>query len=310
VTNTYWADVSEYQVPVDDRYPYQVLAIRSNDGTYRDNKFAGNLAWCKQAVDSGRMAFFIVYLVYRQNWQQDLDTLISDVGTPHPKVVVMIDVESWGGQVTGDQSGPITALRNGIGSWLGSNARVGVYANRGDLTSLYPNLPGDVRVFVAGYGSPIVGYPQEIAQQYTDAGPCAPFGNCDMNVAYGMTPDQVASAFGLTGTGEDMANSDDIMATVKNIESIVANLQNKTEDKTSGTWPVGFDTHARVTALGDQVNAVLAAVQAVLDAVHVIPTTGGVGAAVAVNPADKSAAVAALTSATTTLTDLATQLTK
>ena len=37
VTDTLWADVSEFQPPVDDSYlqaGYQVLSIRANDGTY------------------------------------------------------------------------------------------------------------------------------------------------------------------------------------------------------------------------------------------------------------------------------------
>lgn len=200
MVDSVWADISEFQSPVDDAYPCQILSIRSNDGTYRDRNFVQNLAWCKAAVASGRMECFIVYLVFRTNWQDDLNTFISNVGTPDPKMIVMIDVESWGGQITGDQSAPITALRNGIGAWIGANARIGVYANRGDLTTLYPGLPGDIRVFVAGYGTVIQGYPQEVAQQYTDAGPCLPFGTCDMNIARGLSPADVAAQFGIGGS--------------------------------------------------------------------------------------------------------------
>ena len=36
VADTLYADVSEWQVGVNDTYPYPVLCIRSNDGTYRD----------------------------------------------------------------------------------------------------------------------------------------------------------------------------------------------------------------------------------------------------------------------------------
>jgi hypothetical protein len=50
------------------------------------------------------LAFFIVHFVYRPNWQQTVDTFTSQVVTPHPKMAVMIDVESWGGQIRGNQS--------------------------------------------------------------------------------------------------------------------------------------------------------------------------------------------------------------
>jgi hypothetical protein len=206
MTDTYWADISYYQRPVDDSYPHPVFAFRANDGTYRDTAFAANHSWAKAAADSGRLSCFIVYIVYRTNWQETLATLQSMVGTPHPKMAVMIDVESWGGQVTGDQSGPITALRDGIGAWLGSNARVCAYGGVGDLASLYPNRPADLRIVVASYGQVVTGYPGQFAQQYSDREPCAPFGTCDMNIARGMTPADVAGALGITGD-DDMSQA-------------------------------------------------------------------------------------------------------
>ena len=67
---TLFADVSEYQVPADDSYPYQVLSIRVCDGTYVDHNFATNYAWMRATLDSGRMTFGIVYTyVRRQNAQ-------------------------------------------------------------------------------------------------------------------------------------------------------------------------------------------------------------------------------------------------
>ena len=70
VTDTLYADVSEWQRPVDDSYPYRVIAIRSNDGTYRDRNWASNYAWCKSRCDENALVFFIVYFVWRKNWQQ------------------------------------------------------------------------------------------------------------------------------------------------------------------------------------------------------------------------------------------------
>jgi hypothetical protein len=107
--------------------------------------------------------------------------------------------------------------------------------------------------------------------------------------------------------GGDMANSDEILAVAKNIEQIIGDMQNKVDDPNSGMWPVGFDTHARVQALSAKVDALTTAVQTVYDAVHAMPT-GGASPAV-VSPADKSAAVTALTTATGVLTDLTKALT-
>lgn len=92
--DTVYADVSEWQKAVDDSYPYRVICIRSNDGNHRDEKWATNYAWCRKAADEGRIAFFIVYYVYRPGVDA-AGVHKSMVGTPHPKMATMIDVESW-----------------------------------------------------------------------------------------------------------------------------------------------------------------------------------------------------------------------
>src|SRR4051812_33831195 len=98
VPDTLYADVSEWQVPVNDEYYHPVLCIRSNDGTYRDKKWAENYDWTKRAVDRGKLAFFLVYYVWHPNWQDGVATLKSQVGQPHPNMAIMLDVESWGGE--------------------------------------------------------------------------------------------------------------------------------------------------------------------------------------------------------------------
>src|SRR5262245_2723974 len=70
MTDTLFADVSTFQAPVDDDYPYEVLSFRSNDGTFRDDHFAHNYRWATAAADSGRLACFIVYFYWRPNWQE------------------------------------------------------------------------------------------------------------------------------------------------------------------------------------------------------------------------------------------------
>ena len=206
VTDTLYADVSYFQKPVDDSYPYKVLCIRSNDGTFRDPNFAQNYAWCVKAVDSGRMEFFIVYAYWRPNWQQTGQTLmdmVTQAGGPHPRMAVMLDVES-GGNPGGDQSDGINRMYWQLADWLGDKARVIGYGNTSDLNALWRTKPDGIRLVVAGYGK-LPTYPGMVAHQYTDGRGYGgglpegadPFGNCDMNAANGLTPTAFAAACGI-----------------------------------------------------------------------------------------------------------------
>jgi hypothetical protein len=197
-----WSDVSEWQVPVDDSYPFEVLAIRSNDGTYRDKDFAANYAWAKRALASGQLRALIIYMVYRPNWQDTLATTKAMVGTPGPQVAFMIDVESWGGQIKGDQSADVNALFRGLATWVGNPARVIGYGNVGDLNALWPTKPPGIRFIVAGYGSN-PDYPGKLGHQFSngviDAIPVAPFGAADLNSADGFDIDHFCAAIGIEG---------------------------------------------------------------------------------------------------------------
>ncbi|KBX41448.1 hypothetical protein I105_03727 [Mycobacterium tuberculosis OFXR-2] len=112
MTDTLFADVSEYQVPVNNSYPYRVLSIRVCDGTYRDRNFAHNYRWMRSAFDSGRLTFGIVYTYARPNWWANANTvrsMIDAAGGLHPRVALMLDVES-GGNPPGDGSSWINRL--------------------------------------------------------------------------------------------------------------------------------------------------------------------------------------------------------
>lgn len=209
VTDTLFADVSEFQVPVTDAYTsagYQVLSIRSNDGTYRDHNFSHNYRWCVQAVNDGRLKFFIVYAYWRPNWQataQVMQDMVTAEGGPHPQMVAMLDVES-GGNPGGDQSDPINRSYWQLANWLGNPRRVIGYANRSDFNSMWPTRPDGLRVIGAGYGSN-PNLPGQVAHQYTDGQGyggglpegAPPFGNCDMNSADGLSVGAFAAACGL-----------------------------------------------------------------------------------------------------------------
>lgn len=205
--DTLYADVSEWQVGVDDSYPYPVLCIRSNDGTYRDRRWRNNYAWCRRNAAAGRLTFFIAYFVWRPNWRRAVETFCEQVGTPHPKMAVMLDVESWGGRIRGDHSAGINAAYGAVGDFVGDTAKVIGYGNVGDLETLWPHRPPGIRLVLAAYGhNP--SYPNKVAHQYTDGSGhggglpegALPFGPCDMNSADGLSPAAFADACGITGT--------------------------------------------------------------------------------------------------------------
>ncbi|MCM6774199.1 hypothetical protein NDR87_12020 [Nocardia sp. CDC159] len=213
MVDSLFADVSEYQVPVDDSYPYQIFSLRSNDGTYRDHNFFQNYAWSAAAADSGRLACFIVYFYWRPNWLDTINThraMIADAGGPHPKMISMVDVESGSGNPSGDQSDGINRAYWGMADWLGSTLRVIGYANRHDFFTMWPVRPEGLRVIGAGYGrNPNL--PGQIAHQYTDGSGwggglpegAPPFGNCDMNAANGYTPEAFAADCGVGAAALD-----------------------------------------------------------------------------------------------------------
>ncbi|OBB71287.1 hypothetical protein [Mycobacterium sp. 852014-52144_SCH5372336] len=215
MADSLFADVSEWQVGVDDSYPYPVLCIRSNDGTYRDRRWRNNYDWCRRSADDGRLTFFLVYFVWRPNWRETVATFRDQVGTPHPRMAVMLDVESWGGQIRGDCSAEINATRREVGAFVGSTAKVIGYGNVGDLNSLWPHKPPGLQVVVAAYGRNPP-YHGKVAHQYTDATGyggglpegAPPFGNCDMNSADGLAPDIFAGVCGISGRETQFSGQD------------------------------------------------------------------------------------------------------
>lgn len=214
---TFWSDVSEWQCPVDDSYPYPVLSIRSNDGTYTDQNFAENYAWAMSALAAGRLRCLIVYLVYRQNWAADLATLQAAVGgAPPDGTVFMLDVESWSGAITGDNSTLINNLYGAVAAWVGDPRRVIGYGNPSDLATLWPSKPPGAGLIIADYSDDpeLAG---ELGHQFTDGtwgapAPLAvpPFGLADVNSAgYGI--DDFCDALGLTPVARATALETDVI---------------------------------------------------------------------------------------------------
>ncbi|AKN15833.1 hypothetical protein MHAE_17735 [Mycobacterium haemophilum DSM 44634] len=244
MTDTLFADVSEYQVPVDDSYPYQVLSIRVCDGTYQDHNFAANYGWMRAALDSGRMTFGIVYTYVRPNWSANADTVRSMInagGGLHPQIALMLDVES-GGNPPGDASSWINQLYWNLAEYAGSPARIIGYANAYDFANMWRVRPSGLRVIGAGYGSN-PNLPGQVAHQYTDGtgySPnlpqgCPPFGRCDMNSADGLTARQFAAACGVTTMGGWlMALTDDEQA---ELLSKVRDIWDQLRGPNGAGWP-------------------------------------------------------------------------
>lgn len=221
MTDTLFPDVSEYQCPVDDSFTdagFRFISIRSNDGTYRDQNFAQNYEWCKKAADDGRIDGFIVYFVTRPNWEDTLLTHKIMLGEIHPKCVSMMDVESWGGQISGDCSDWINKIYWGLADHYGNRDRIIAYLNPNDW-HIWQTRP-DVKFVIPSYGAAPNFSPggvdlpdlekNMIAHQYTDGEGFGnglpegtpPFGKCDMNAANGLSSAQLAEKLGIGTTPE------------------------------------------------------------------------------------------------------------
>lgn len=180
------ADVSYYQPQADDSYTRPWLIIRCCDGDFLDPKAIGNADWCRGAVAERRMLGWTAYVVYRPGKNAEILEHLTEIA---PLDRVMIDVESWGGQIVGNHAAEINSLADSIGNAIGQ-ANVWVYGNRGDLASIDP---GNQRLtVVAAYGSTKPTLPNMIGWQYTNGQvksgnrplASAPFGACDHNELY------------------------------------------------------------------------------------------------------------------------------
>jgi hypothetical protein len=194
MTDTLWSDISEFQVPASNSYPYHFLCFRSNDGTYQDHHFTQNIAWARGAVASGRLWGFMVYYFYRPT-VNGAGVLMGRVGHPDAAMAVMIDVENANGQVTGNQSAGINAQHTQLAKWLGGASRVVGYGNPGDLNTLWPQKPAGLRLVVADYGAN-PSYPGKYAHQFTDRQNTPPFGPSDFNSADGMSATDLQKMYG------------------------------------------------------------------------------------------------------------------
>ena len=209
---TNWADVSQYQgKPVDHSYPYGVLSFRTNSGDKADTLAKQNAASAKQALDSGGSILVIPYYFFRPGEANcDLHReILEDAGLwNYPGTVTMVDVESDGGKIKGDQSAEINDEVNRLRGWYGNTRRVIGYWNPNADSSLWLSRPYALELVIPQYnGRPgdLTGVHDNIAareafaHQYTDAAEDVPPWSgqgVDMNWAP-YTPAELLTLFGM-----------------------------------------------------------------------------------------------------------------
>lgn len=196
---TIYPDTSEWQVAVNDSFNREFFMFRvSNESGRIDYKINANLGWSKTRRASGKIKQFGGYVIPCVVPNATNLSNLDAVGFSKD-AVVMIDLESWGGLVRGNHTADLNALATLLRARQGGRADlVWLYANRGDLGSLYPGprLPW-LGIVIAGYQSQQpTGIPNMIAWQYTNGTenytnwPSAtpPFGNCDHNALFVPIP--------------------------------------------------------------------------------------------------------------------------
>lgn len=222
--DTMTADISEHNPVVTDEYSRwhkfsRWLIIRANDGTWKDQHWAQNLAWIYANFRTHKLIGFITYFVFELNWQDAVNTYKAQLGTTHrPRMAGMIDVERWGNRIVGDHSQALNATYAQVWQWFNSlrpawqrkvyglaawfrrqdRKRVIAYGNQGDLDNIWPRSkrPKGLRIILANY-STNPDYPGKIGHQFSSTYPCPPFGHCDMNSFDGISPRALARKLGM-----------------------------------------------------------------------------------------------------------------
>lgn len=207
---TTWPDVSEWQTPVTDAFTGPLICTRSSLSNFKvDDNIDKNSQWQQRKHSSGQLAFEFYYHVwYPGNEAQQHDLALRSIGGARAGVAMMLDLETWGGAISGDHTASIDDLRLRLARTLGGQSKVPVYGNGGDLAELYPGGPPEVPTILASYGPSWGRVPgNQTAQQYTNGvyqGPqglptaTAPFGRCDFNGAQ-LDLAQLSEQFGHPG---------------------------------------------------------------------------------------------------------------
>ena len=178
---TYWSDVSQYQrTAVTREYPYGVFAFRTNSGDKEDTLVGENCAAARQLLDMQQLTIVLPYYFFRPGEANcDLHRqILTDAGLwLHPHTATMVDVESDGGKISGDQSWEVNDEISRVRGWYGSQRRVIGYWNPNSDAGLWLRRPYGLELVIPQYnGRPgdLTGVNDNLAvreafaHQYTD----------------------------------------------------------------------------------------------------------------------------------------------
>lgn len=204
---TQWSDVSQYQgIPVDDSYPHSVFCFRTNSGDRVDSLAIENGRRALDMLRRGELEAVVAYYFFRPG-QANCDLhrqLLQESGLwGDARLVTMIDVESAGGEIRGNQSAEVNDEAERLAGWYGNPKRVIGYWNPIADPDLWPARPPWMRLVVPSYertpGQPSRKPPGYFAHQYTDSGRCLPWpAGVDLNYTDLDLPELLAS-WGITG---------------------------------------------------------------------------------------------------------------
>jgi hypothetical protein len=196
VTEVVCCDISQYQPPVDNRYPHEWLIFRACfGGDYLDPNAARNLAWCLDARESGTIRGFTVYVVFLPGETMGILRILDQLNVPDD-CVLMVDAENWNGQayqISGDHSDELNTFATKLRvRQQGRADLVWAYGNRGPDLAIWPRKPKWLRWVVASYGGTKPDVPNMAGWQYTNGqysvpgypNSTPPFGRCDHNILY------------------------------------------------------------------------------------------------------------------------------
>ena len=211
-----YADVAKFQEPLDGTYPRRFVKFRLvNEYGNVDPHAAANIATALVMRKAGKLANFGGYVNPGHIANSTMLAKIRDLGFP-TDAEIMMDVESWPDKdtgvplISGNHSAGFTSLANALRTrQQGRPDLVTAYANRHDLTALYPTRPSWLGLTIAGYNTndPRDEYDECVAWQYTNGtenhtgwpSSSPPFGHCDHNALFVPIP---------LPEGEDMAFTD------------------------------------------------------------------------------------------------------
>lgn len=190
-------DVSEHQAETfDNTYTHQFGMFRAASEWDRpDSKAPANLAWCVKARAAGGLVNFGVYVIPGNVPNDAVMGRLDALGVPDD-CVIMMDVESWGGLITGDHSLQFNVLADTLRRrQSGRPDLVWGYLNPNVDLNLWPQRPVWLGFIQPAYGKPDPPDPKglnRVGWQYCNAvlngttypSSSPPFGRCDHNIMY------------------------------------------------------------------------------------------------------------------------------